>query len=109
MGNLVEQIKIGSATSNIASTAYGYCETEAATAAKTVAMEGFKLITGVTIHIKFKEKNSASNPTLNVNGTGAIGIISYGSTNAGTSDETSGWYADSVVSFTYDGANWVRD
>jgi len=50
----------------IASTAYGYCETAAGTAAKVVDMTHFKLYEGVTIHIKFKEENSAASPTLNV-------------------------------------------
>ena len=37
----------------IASSAYGYCQTATATAAKVVDMTGFALAEGVTIHVKF--------------------------------------------------------
>ena len=94
---------------SIASSAYGYCETAAATAEKVVDMTGFTLLEGTTIHVKFANANSASTPTLNVNGTGAKNIKLYGTTNAGTTSETNGWYAGAVVSFTYDGTYWVRD
>jgi len=93
----------------IASSAYGYCETAAATAAKVVDMTGFSLIEGITVHIKFKNANTASNPTLNINGTGAKSIMQYGTTAAGSSNTTTGWSAGAILSFTYDGTNWVRD
>ena len=112
VSGIIEQIQPGGSNGTkyaIASTAYGYCTTSANEPAKTVDMTDFKLIEGVTIHVKFKEKNSASSPTLNVNGTGAKNIVQYGTTAASTADETSGWYAGAVVSFTYDGASWVRD
>ena len=75
--NLIEQIKLNTETdaANIASTAYGVCETAADTAAKTVEMTGFKLVNGVTIHVKFNNTNSVKNPTLNVNGTGAHKLV----------------------------------
>lgn len=90
----------------IGSTAYGYCETAAATAAKVVDMTGFTLVEGATIFVKFKERNSASNPTLNVNGTGAKPIYRYGTTRPGTTDAANGWAAGAVLSFTYDGSGW---
>lgn len=93
----------------IASSAYGYCQTAAATAAKVVDMTGFSLVEGITVHIKFQYANSASKPTLNVNGTGAIPIMQFGTTVAGNSATTSGWNAGAMVMFTYDGTNWVRD
>ena len=93
----------------LASNAYGYCETGAATAAKVVDMTGFSLIEGVTVHIKFKNNNTASNPTLNINGTGAKPIMQYGTTVAGTNSSTTGWSAGAILSFTYDGTNWIRD
>ena len=64
---VVAKINPGDKDYAIVSSAYGYCETAAATAAKVVDMTGFKLYTGVTIFVKFKERNTASNPTLNVN------------------------------------------
>ena len=93
---------------SIASSAYGYCETAAATAAKVVDMTGFELKKGVTIFVKFKERNNASNPTLNVNGTGAKVIYRYGTTRPSTNDSTNGWYAGAVLAFTYDGSAWIE-
>ena len=59
-------------------THYGSCSTAAATAAKVVACPGFSLGTGATITVKFTVTNTASNPTLNVNGTGAKAIYYRG-------------------------------
>ena len=50
-------------------THYGVCSTPAATAAKTVDIPGFKLVTGAVVLVKFTNTNTASNPTLNVNST----------------------------------------
>lgn len=113
---LIEQANISSNLYNLASTAYGYCETAGGTAAKAVSIPGFKYIEGVTIHVKFRYANTANNPTLNVSSEGAKDIVLSGATvdsvsasNAGTSNETSGWPAGAVLSLTYDGTNWVRD
>lgn len=108
---LIEQVKIDAgANQSIASTAYGICNTLSDQAAKTVEMTGFKLITGVTVHIKFTYSNAAENPpTLNINNTGAKSIVQYGTTSAGTNAETNGWQAGAVLSLTYDGTSWVRD
>ena len=91
---------------SIASSAYGYCETAAATAAKVVDMTGFELKKGVTIFVKFKNANSVANPTLNVNGTGAKVIYRYGTTRPSTNTSTNGWPAGAVLAFTYDGSGW---
>ena len=89
---------------------YGVCSTAAATAAKTVTVDSsFKLVTGVSVTVKFSDKNSASNPTLNVNSTGAKPLYRYGTTVVSTSTTSSGWIAGSVQTFTYDGTGWVRD
>lgn len=58
---------------------YGTCSTAAATAAKTVACDNFALVTGAEITVKFTVTNTAANPTLNVNGTGAKAIYYRGS------------------------------
>ena len=74
----------------IASTLYGTCDTAAGTAAKVVTCANFdQLITGVTIHVKFTYNNTVSSPTLNVNSTGAIAIMRYGTTRPSTSSKTS--------------------
>lgn len=92
----------------IGSTAYGYCETAADTKAKIVDMTGFTLVTGATIHVKFKYSNTATTPTLNVNSTGGKNIYRYGTTVVGNTAETS-WDANSIVTLTYDGTGWVID
>ena len=90
----------------LGSTAYGYCQTAAATAAKVVDMTGFKLVTGATIFVKFQYANNVANPTLNVNGTGAKPIYRYGTTRPSTNTSTNGWSAGAVLAFTYDGSGW---
>lgn len=90
---------------------YGVCSTAGATAAKTVTLsrgDGFALATGVTVFIKFTAANTASNPTLNVNGTGAKALMQYGSTAMSTNSQTTGWRNNSIVALTYDGTNWMR-
>lgn len=87
---------------------YGYCETAAETVAKTVTIQDFTLVTGRTIFVKFKYANTASNPTLNVNSTGALPIYRWGTTAANTTAATNGWQANSVIALTYDGTGWIE-
>jgi hypothetical protein len=47
------------------------CSTAAAIAAKTVVFPDFSLVEGAEITVTFTVTNTAANPTLNVNGTGA--------------------------------------
>ena len=107
MGTYIGQIKIDSGdVAPVASTLYGTCTTIPGTAAKVATVTGFdKLITGVTVHIKFTNSNTAANPTLNVNGTGAKTIMRYGTTSipAGSGDFI---HANAIISFTYDGTYW---
>lgn len=63
---------------------YASCSTAAGTRAKTVSIPNFNLITGSYIIIRFANTNTASNPTLNVSGTGAKNIRWNGS-NVGSS------------------------
>lgn len=109
---LVEEINLNDTAHAIASTAYGFCETPASTQIKNVDMTGFVLKTGITVHIKFKYRNSAENPKLKFNGednSNAKDIVQYGTTAVGTSSATSGWQDNAVVSLTYDGTRWIRD
>ena len=111
--NLVERVVIGDTIAQIASTAYGECITEANNANKVVAMNGFVTTVGVTVHIRFINGNTASNPTLNINGSGGIAIVLYGTTPAGSEENIDGWPAGAVISFTLIQNNgtyyWVRD
>lgn len=88
---------------------YGVCNSGDFTAAKTVTVSNFSLVEGARVLVKFAYENNASNPTLNVNSTGAKPIMKYGTTAAGTNEATTGWEAGAIVPFTYDGTNWVED
>lgn len=85
---------------------YGVCSTGGGTVRKEVSVGSFfTLRTGITIYVKFANANSIANPTLNVNGTGAIAIKRYGTTAPSTS-RASSWNANSVVCLVYDGTYW---
>lgn len=102
----VGNVKIGSTTHLVGSSLFGTCSTAANTAAKVVTCSNFDtLMVGITIHVCFDNTNTAANPTLNVNSTGAKSIYRYISPTsqvAGTTVESS-QQAGSVVSFTYNG------
>lgn len=83
---------------------YAVCSTAAATASKSVALDysdTLSLFTGLTVRVKFTNGNTAANPTLNVSSTGAVPIMSYGTT------RMSGILAGEILTLTYDGTNWV--
>lgn len=90
-----------------ASFRYGECSTGASTAAKVVTLSPAltELKAGEVIFVKFTNSNTASNPTLNVNGLGAKAIRRYGTTSPSTSAASS-WNAGSVVALVYDGSYW---
>lgn len=84
---------------------YGTSSTTAATAAKiatTTDRNLGALAAGQKVTIKFTYANTASNPTLNVDSKGAKSIKAYG-----TTAPTVWWNAGDVVTFTYDGTNWI--
>lgn len=83
---------------------YGTCSTAGATARKDCTIEGFKLRSGMCVSIKFTYGNTAANPMLNINNTGAAYIYAYGSKLAAGS--TYNWGSNATVVFVYDGANW---
>ena len=75
-------------TANCAKSLNGYvtCSTEASVAEKTVTLEGFDEVSwGSRLIIYFENTNSATNPTLNVNGTWAFSMILDGSDVDGSS------------------------
>lgn len=90
----------------IQNTSYTTCSTGASTAAKTAALTNFVLTTGSAVRVKFTNTNTASNPTLNINSTGAKPIMKFGTTAAGTT-ATSSWESGEIVTFVYDGTNWL--
>lgn len=80
---------------------YGECSTAAGTAGKTVACDGFTLITGAKIAVKFTVTNTAQNPTLSVNNTTAKPIYYHGAA------IQAGYLAQNhIYQFIYDGTNY---
>lgn len=104
------QVETGEGVSSpVASGLYGICGTLPGTPEKAAGygtLEKFDtLIPGVTIHVKFTYGNTATNPTLSVNGTEAKPIIAYDTVAPGKTQATS-WKPNSMVSLTYDGTYW---
>lgn len=99
---------IGPVYTNSGMVAFGTCSTAAGTAAKVVTIDdpSWTLKVGNIIGVKATTSNTASNVTLNVNGTGAKSIyydtyVYTGSTTAYTTK------ANAVTYFIYDGTYWV--
>lgn len=90
---------------------YGVCDTAAATAAKTVTINGFPstITTGLRVTIKFTDHSGVASPTLSINGGTAYNLRRYGTTDTGVGTTTSGWVAGAVMTFTFDGVAWVRE
>ena len=89
--------------------AYGTCSTDAATAAKVVTISGntnWKLAPGSEVVVKFSATNTAQNPTLNVNGTGAKSIW-YNTALITTSNLGYAGTANRPMKFVYDGTQYV--
>ena len=94
---------------NATNTGYGTCSTEAATAAKVITVIGntnWVLSAGSIITIKFSATNTASNPTFNVNGTGAKSVW-YGTALITTSSLSYAGYANRPSIYMYDGTQYV--
>ena len=80
---------------------YGTCATAVATATKTVSITGFVRRVGTIVGIYFNATNTASNPKLNVGGTGAADIY-IGRSNIDPDRLLSG----AVFLFQWDGTYW---
>lgn len=86
---------------------YAVSKTASGTANKTTQANtpaGFTLYNGATVTVKFNNANTATTPTLNVNGTGAKTIKSY--TGAALTAAEYKWVAGSAITFVYDGSYW---
>lgn len=71
---------------------YAVCSTASGTAAKTVSLDNFSLVTGARIIVQFANANRQANPTLNVSGTGAYPIVWKGENVDATALDTSTIY-----------------
>lgn len=94
-------IKINQSISN----GYATCSTAAGTREKvaTSVRSDFPKATGTNATVKFTYGNTASNPTLNINNTGASPIYLG---NSPITPELS-WEAGDTLTFVFDGTNWV--
>ena len=99
--NTVRKINGMSVDGTTDRTNYGVCSTSGSTTAKTVSCTGFSLVTGAEITVKFNNTNTASNPTLNVNSTGAKAIYYKGKAVSFGYILSSGTYT-----FRYNGTQW---
>ena len=82
---------------------FGTCSTAAATQIKVVSCAGFELKTGSRIAVQFTYSNTASQPKLNVNGTGDKFICGID----GTSVIAGIWREKEAIDFVYDGTWWI--
>jgi len=87
-------------------TAYVTCDTAAGTTAKVINdLNDFTLSTNIRLLIKMTYTNTANNPTLNINGTGAKGIV-Y---NGGAVSASNTWEAGEVLDTYYNGTSYICD
>ena len=96
------KIRINEVDYPMASTLFGVCGSQAGTSAKSVDLTNFDaLLDGVVIAIKFTNGNTAANPTLNINGTGARPIMLTETQAAGANGDLS-WPAGCVQILAYE-------
>lgn len=81
---------------------YGTCITAANQGVKVVVCDGFVLRPGAVVNVKFTYANNATNPELNVNGTGAKPIY----VNNAPIAPAYFWNVQDVVTFVYSGSYW---
>lgn len=75
---------------------FGFCDVAASTANKTAAITGYIEQSGITVFVAFAHANTATNPTLNINQTGAYPIKVGSYTDPGDAHE----FAPGVHAFT---------
>lgn len=93
---------------NYTNIAYGTCSTAADVAAKVITISGnaqWTLSAGSFITVIFSATNTASNPTFNVNGTGAKNVY-YTSSQITTSNLSYAGYKSRPMNFMYDGTQY---
>lgn len=113
LGNYVERPEMNQAINtavtgaidDLAGVYYGTSSTAQNTKNKVVQCSDFTdFHVGDQISVRFSNANTASAPTLDVNGKGAKPITAYGQTLVAGSPYT--WDEGAVVDFVYDGTNW---
>ena len=97
---------LDSVASGDENTSYATCGTASGTVAKVINdLHDFKLSTNIRLLVKMTNINTATNPTLNINGTGAKGIEYNGSLASGSNS----WSAGEVLDVYYDGTKYITN
>lgn len=96
-------VKSGGVAGRLTAIGYFVCDTNADTAAKTIAATGYVLTTGGNIRIKMTNANTADAVTLNINSTGAKALF-YNGVQASS---TNSWEAGEIVEVYYDGNRFI--
>ena len=97
----IEEVVTAHSADHGAHNQYATSSTATSTVAKVVTYTGFELNIGSRITVKFTNANTATNPTLNVNSTGAKPIYQNGVVAV-----AGAWSAGEVIEFIYDGMYW---
>ena len=106
---IIGQVKIGNDQYLVGSTLFGTSSTSSTTGTKQVILVGeayYSDATGITIHVKFDNANTVTDSTLKLQ-------IQTGASSYSTAQPIVNpngaltWAADSIISFTNDGTNWV--
>lgn len=103
-GAEVEQL-LDKASSSDASN-FVVCDSSGSAMIKKVTIEGFQLLPGVQVRIKFLNSATTSPMILNVNDTGSFACYYKGKS------MHMGWcpfIADKIYTFTYDGESWILE
>ena len=84
---------------------YYECDTAAGTAAKAITVANYALFAGGSMKVKFANKNTANNATLNINSQGAKALYYQGE----RASATNSWDANEVVEIYYDGTSYYAN
>lgn len=85
---------------------FAVCDSSGSAMIKKVTIEGFQLLSGVQVRIKFLNSATTSPMILNVNDTGSFACYYKGKS------MHMGWcpfIADKIYTFTYDGESWILE
>ena len=97
--------KEGTIDNTLTQIGYYECDTAAGTAAKVITVASYSLFAGGSMKVKFVNKNTANNATLNINSQGAKALYYNGVRVSSTNT----WDAGEVVEIYYDGTSYYAN
>ena len=97
--------KEGTIDNTLTQIGYYECDTAAGTAAKAITVANYSLFAGGSMKVKFVNKNTANNATLNINSQGAKALYYNGVRVSSTNT----WDAGDVVEIYYDGTSYYAN